>query len=352
MFVVVHTATLHLATAGLNPEFHSVRLSLREKQSFYEHLSQFVRGGVPLPMAVEKLASTSSGSLRGVFLKLRDGLAGGLSVPDAFAALAPALGETERAAIAALGRSGRMESGLQELSNYFGALAKAREEILQRSLWPLFSLNFGFLALNIPKLLGEGGTHAYLKSTAFLFFVFYGLLAIVALSIPLLRDAGSHNATLDWILRRVPLIGKVRRSLSLARFCATYDMQLEAGVNVIDSLIAAGHASQSGLIESAMARTVPRVREGAQVGPLLAESRAFPESFVRTFLVAEETGELDRALGRLAIQYQADGLGRLERLSHLIPRIVSLSVMIYLGWEIVSMYKGYLDGIMRQFGSD
>ena len=74
---------------------------------------------------------------------------------------------------------------------------------------------------------------------------------------------GRTDPAIDWLLGRVPLVGKLRRNLALSRFCATYEMQLQAGINVYDSLRAAADASQSARIEAFIAqRAAARARRG------------------------------------------------------------------------------------------
>jgi type II secretory pathway component PulF len=167
----------------------------------------------------------------------------------------------------------------------------------------------------------------------------------------LLADAGANSATIDWFLQRIFFVGKIRRAFSLSRFCATYDMQLEAGVNVIDSLTAAGKASRSGRISRAVDATLPEVRQGEQVGAHLAASGAFPLSFTQTFLVAEETGDLDKALARLSTEYQAEAMTRLNTASVWLPQILYFSLLMYFGWTVIHFYMGYFDSIERQVGS-
>ncbi len=325
-------------------------LSLREKQSFYDHLAQLLRAGIPFPSAVEKLATTSHGSLRSVLKRLRAALDRGDTVADAFSRLRE-VGDMERTTVAALARTGRMDRGLQQLSEYFGALDQARREVIKRSTYPLFILHFGVLILNAPLLFSGGGLPAYLRATGSVLFFVYGAAIIVALLVPLLRDAGAVNSTMDRLLRTLPVIGGIRRAFALSRFCGTYDMQLEAGVNVIDSLEAAGRASRSALIQRAARRAVSSVRDGSQVGPLLAQSRAFPEEMIRSFLVAEETGQLDRELPRMTTEYLKEGLGKLSALSEWGPRLMYVGILMYLGWNVVMGYKGYLDTVTRQIDS-
>ncbi len=342
--------TLHFTARTL--KLSPVQLSLREKQSLYQHLSQLLRAGITFPSAVEKLAATSNGSPRRFLRKLRELLGDGQTVAESFAVLRPAVGEMECTAISALERTGRIDRGLQQLSDYFGAMDMARKEMLRRSAYPIVLLHVGILAQSViyavqklPESAAVSGVTVFLQHAGFSLFVLYGLIAILWLLIPMLTDAGARSPAMDWFLQRIFFVGKIRRAFSLARFCATYDMQLEAGVNVIDSLTAAGRASRSARIAKAVNATLVDVRQGGQVGPRLAETGVFPMSFTQTFLVAEETGELDQALARLSTEYQAEALTRLGTFSQWLPQILYFALLIYFGWTVISFYIGYFDNL-------
>lgn len=327
-----------------------MRLSLRDKARFYHHTAQLLRSGTSLPQAMDRLSTTASGSLR-VFLRdISRALTNGATFSDALSGTRAA-SEMERSAIAALERTGRLEEGLQQLGGYYEALNRARSEIIRRSAYPLVILHIGVLVMNLPVIFAAGGLPEYLRRTGTLMFFFYAVIIGVALLIPLLRDAGAANPGMDWLLRKVPLIGKIRRAFAVSRFCAAYDTQLNAGVNVMDSLDAAARASRSGLVRAAVDDSLPEVRSGARVGPLLAKHRAFPQDLKESFLVAEETGGLDRELPRLAAEYQQEALTRLGSFSEWMPRLIYFGVVGFLAWNIISGYKQYIDGMMSQLDS-
>jgi type II secretory pathway component PulF len=352
VFFVVHRAGLSLAPGSLNPELRAVSLSLREKQSLYHSLAQLVRSGVPFPSALENLARTTRGGMRNVVRRLKDSVAGGQTVGEAFARQHPAVGEMEMGVIAATERAGKLERGLTQLSEYFGALEQARAGILKKCAYPAFVLHFGVFALSLRTLLFGGGVAAYLKQTFGFLALVYGVVLVIALLVPLMRDAGSVSAALDALLRTLPLVGKIRSALSTSRFCATYEMQLDAGINVIDALQAAQRASRSGLIRRAVARAIPEVRGGAQVGAALAASGAFPEPMIRCFCIGEQTGEIDQELKRLAAEYQAEGLARLETLAEWLPRLFYIAILGYVGYGVIVWYQSYLSQAMGLLDSN
>jgi type IV pilus assembly protein PilC len=341
---VVHASGLSLAVGSLNPELRAVSLRFREKQSLYHSLGQLLRSGVTFPAALQQLAPSSRGSLRRLLGQLNRSIESGSTVAEAFAAQRPGVSEMEAGIVAAVERAGRLDRGLMQLATYFGALEAARSTALKRAAYPIFVLHFGILALGVKTLVTQG-VGPYVREVGSLLLLVYGIALVIALAVPLLSDAGATSRVMDALLRSIPLIGSIRRNFAVFRFCSTYEMQLGAGVNVMDSLKAAGRASRSGLIATTVARALPEVVKGDQVGPLLSRGSAFPESMLRDLTVAEQTGRLDEELDRLAEEHQRAALSSLDLLAEWVPRLIYLGVVAYVGFRIVSFYAGYMKTI-------
>lgn len=323
-----------------------MRLSFREKQNLYQSLGQLLRSGMTFPAALQSLSRTSRGRLRQLLTQLNGAISGGLTVGESFEAQRPAISTLESGIVAAVERAGRLDRGLTQLSEYFGALESARAGVMRKVAYPLFMLHFGILILGLPTLLASGAL-AYARETGFVFALIYGVAIVAAFAVPMLRDLGATNSGVDALLRMIPLIGGLRRDFSVARFCATYGIQLDAGVNVMDGLSAAARASQSALIESSVKLAIPEVRGGAQVGPLLAVGGAFPEDVMRSIGVGEDTGRLGEELDRLAREYQAAAITKLDVLADWAPKIIYLCILIYLCYRIVMLYQSYLQQALQ-----
>lgn len=325
-------------------------LSLREKQLFYDQLGQLLRAGLSIGPALTKLALTARGSVSSLIRGVQRELERGEPIGDAFRKARPALSEMEQATIAGHARSGQLVAGCAQLSSYFGAMHAARAAVRARMAYPLFILCFGVLILRAPLLVTHG-VEAYLKATGTVLGIFAATVVVMAVLVPLLRDAGTFMPMLDDLLRDLPFVGKIRTAFAVSRFCSTYNMQLDAGVNVMDSLSEASRASRSGLIHLAVKRALPELRRGAQAGEQLARTpAAFPKDMLSAIIVAEETGRLDQTLTRLAEEYRAEGFRRIDIAAEWIPRLIYLSIVLYLGWQIVMLAAGYvrqLDSLMR-----
>ena len=316
-------------------------LRLRDKQSLYHSLGQLLRSGVTFPAALQKLAPTARGRLRALLRALNSAVERGSTIAEAFAAQRPAVSEMEASIVAAVERAGRLDRGLTQLAEYFGALDAARRGIWKKLAYPIFILHFGVLSLGIGTLISQG-LGAYVHEVGSLLLLVYAVALLVAIAVPMLSEAGARSAGLDAVLRAIPQIGAIRQNFAVARFCSTYEMQLGAGVNVMDSLKAAGRASRSGLIAGTVAAAVPEVLKGGEVGPLLARGSAFPEEMLRSFSVGEQTGRIDEELDRLSAEHRAVALAKLDSLAEWLPRLLYLVVAAYIGYRIVSFYAGYL----------
>lgn len=316
-------------------------LSYGEKQHFFTNLAQLLRSGVALPKALETLKRTSSGAVRGTVKKLLRQFDKDATASDAFQSLDPDLGPMERATLSAAARTGRLDYTLNRLADYFQTLLRARRAIFQQSAYPVFVLHFALLTWKV-ELLVTAGLPAYLRATLPMFFWVWGVALAIAVIVPIFDDLGAKLAVIDDFLRDLPLFGKVRTSLSVARFCGTYDMQLDAGVNVMDSILSAAEASRSGLLHRAVQRGLPSLRAGKSVGDIMEDyPGALPPDALESFLIGEQTGNLHQTLPQLQVRYEEQGLNRLAVLAEWLPRMLYIGVACFVGWRIISFYQNY-----------
>ena len=330
-----------------------VKLSLREKQNLYHELQQFLTSGIPLSQAVEALMPETGGSVRRVLSRLLELFLAGSSVPDAFGSLQPTFGNLELSMISASSNTGRLEQSFTYLSNYFGALEGVREKTVRGFLWPAFQFHVAVFVSNlIPLFLGAMSWNDYvLRCVITLGSCYLGAMVLWFVGVTL-TTMGRTDGTVDFLLGRIPLIGKLRRNLALSRFCATYEMQLQAGINVYDSLHAAADASQSARIEKFVASALPSVQGGSSFGSTLTGKGVLPSALQRAIRLGEETGDLDENLQRWAVYYQQAAVRALDTAGAWIPRIFYFLMAGYLIYCIISSQlaeiksmQGIMDGI-------
>ena len=314
-----------------------MRLPPRDNQTFYHSLAQLVRSGVDLPGALAKLQTATRGRRRSLLRGLQSALRDGHTIGEAFAGQ-PLVSPLEAQVVAASAAGGRLETGFERLAEYYGAAADAAATLRKRLAYPVYVLHFSVFAMAAPKLF-TAGADAFLKETVSILGSIYALAALAWILWTCLRDAGSTGALTDKLLRALPLVGKTRRHFAVARFCMIYELQLGAGINVLDALNTAGKASRSGWILNVVAGILPKVRAGSQVGPLLAASGAFPEDVTRGIMMGEDLGRLDQELQRLAATAQAEGLSSLKSASFWIYQMLYLATLLSVAYRIIQGFQ-------------
>ena len=332
-----------------------MKLSLNEKQTFYHELGRFAQSGITMPQAVESLAADSGGALRRAFDQLSKLFLGGESVAGAFARLQPAIGSMEVALIEASDRSGRLEQAFQYLSSYFGTLDTVRAGIIKRAMWPVIQLHLGVVMLNfasgfVEGTIGGGGFSLvrFVAQCLGTLGIFYLIIAAGVGGGLFLTRTARTSVDVDRVLSWIPMIGKLRRNLALSRFCASYEMQLAAGVNVMDSVRAAGEASQSARVRAEVARMVPEMMGGVSIGTLIVGRQVFPKAFQSSVRSGEATGTLDADLRRWADYYQKAAIDALEAAGAWLSRIVTTGILFYLGYKIVVTYSEVMGATYKQ----
>ncbi|HEY7562463.1 MAG TPA: type II secretion system F family protein, partial [Gaiellaceae bacterium] len=138
---------------------------------------------------------------------------------------------------------------------------------------------------------------------------------------------------------RAPMgIGKVIVKIGMARFSRTLSTLVAAGVDIIRSLEITGATAGNSLIEDATVVVRERVTQGVPIAVPLAESPIFPPMVSHMVRVGEETGELDKMLGKIADFYEDEVDSSIANLTSIIEPLMMIAVGCVVGVIIISMY--------------
>jgi type IV pilus assembly protein PilC len=138
---------------------------------------------------------------------------------------------------------------------------------------------------------------------------------------------------------RAPMgIGKVIVKIGMARFSRTLSTLVAAGVDIIRSLEITGATAGNSLIEDATVVVKERVTQGVPIAVPLAESPIFPPMVSHMVRVGEETGELDKMLGKIADFYEDEVDSSIANLTSIIEPLMMIAVGCVVGVIIISMY--------------
>ena len=138
---------------------------------------------------------------------------------------------------------------------------------------------------------------------------------------------------------KLPLkIGDVVLKVTMARFSRTLSTLVASGVDIIKALEITGQTAGNWVIEEALGDVRQRVHEGVPIAQPLIENPIFPPMVSQMVKIGEETGELEKMLGKIADFYEDEVDASIATLTSIIEPIMMIGVGLMVGVIIISMY--------------
>jgi type IV pilus assembly protein PilC len=133
-------------------------------------------------------------------------------------------------------------------------------------------------------------------------------------------------------------IGDVVLKVTMARFSRTLSTLVASGVDIIKSLEITATTSGNWVVEEALGTVRARVHEGVTIAQPLLENPIFPPMVSQMVKIGEETGELEKMLGKIADFYEDEVDSSIQTLTSIIEPIMMIAVGMMVGVIIISMY--------------
>jgi type IV pilus assembly protein PilC len=153
------------------------------------------------------------------------------------------------------------------------------------------------------------------------------------------KSTESGRQLWDRFKLRVPMkIGDVVLKVTMARFSRTLSTLVAAGVDIIKALEITGQTAGNWVIEHALAGVRAKVHEGVPIAQPLIENEIFPPMVSQMVKIGEETGELEKMLGKIADFYEDEVDAAISSLTSIIEPIMMIMVGCMVGVIIIAMY--------------
>jgi type IV pilus assembly protein PilC len=153
------------------------------------------------------------------------------------------------------------------------------------------------------------------------------------------KRSESGRPAWDRFKLHVPMrIGETVRKVTMARFSRTLATLMGAGVDIIKALEITGQTTGNAVVEAALADVRAKVHEGVPIAQPLADNEVFPPMVSQMVKIGEETGELEKMLGKIADFYEEEVDASIQSLTSIIEPIMMIGVGVMVGIIIISMY--------------
>lgn len=335
------------AQRPLNQVEH-IRPNPESKTVFLRSLSTMVMAGVTVDRSLDYLADqVDDPKLSEICRGMSQRIQGGFPLSAAMNCYPQAFSRLQLRLVQMGEKTGLLDNVLQELSRYE---EKERALVLKvkSSLgYPAFIFVVAMvMMLLVPPFLMKGMfgliegsgveppllTVVVMKVTTFLRTpLFYALLTLVvgggAYLGPMWMRRAENRKRLAQALMKVPALGRVYRTVAVARFCRALSVQVECGMNPLGALPVSAEVTENPLLVEAIRSATGRLSEGEGFAPSLESTGFFPKLMLNMVQAGEESASLGELLHKAAEMYEAE-------VDHVLDTFTALlepAIMIFIG---------------------
>lgn len=255
-------------------------------------------------------------------------------------------------------RTGRLDSVLFHMGEYYSDLNQVKREFINSLLWPLVQLLFALIAIGImvyvPDLLNDPGSDE--PPVDILGIGVYGfwplmtyisgvlLLFLLATTIAVLGAYGYLNP-LAKLVRKLPLVGPTLSIFAEARFVQTLSLALSSGMDVWTSVELAFLSAHNPLYQAKAAAAGQAVLNGRELHQILDETGVLSAETIDAVRLGEETGRLSETLAKHFHVLRGEAKTLLARVGFLASTAIWILISALLILVIFRVFMTYLGSI-------
>jgi len=299
------------------------RATTKELSLFLRQFSTLLSSKVPLMDSLKTLlAQTTSSGVKDMIFDLISGLDAGLSLSQAMARGESIFSSFYIEMVKSGEISGRLEEVFSYLADYAENEASLNSKAKAAMIYPAFIVGVFVLvgavisitvAPQMSDIFQEFGQNPPFLTKMLIgfgkFLTNWGILVGIVLAgglaalINYLRTLEGQNLWSFWSMK-VPIIGKIYKSIYLSRFAESFGTLLHGGISVVQALEVAGSATGNFVFEQLGHEIAEGVRRGEPISKLLQNyPDYFPPLVSQMVYVGENTGRLDSLLKRVSVYY-------------------------------------------------
>jgi len=337
-------------------------VSLRTLVFFTRQLSTMFSAGLTIEKAITDLEKEEKNKkFSKVLRKIGEDIRKGFSLSEAMEQHPGVFNPLYVALVQAGEASGTLHTVLDELSDYLEKIEDTKRKVTSAMAYPVFILIFligviwGMFYFIIPMFaevyadfnatlptptVWAINISNFIVNNLFLAILVF-LLSIVGLFLVYLTDRGRY--VMDTIKLRIPVIGGVVTNSIMSKFSRTFSILMAAGVPIMDTMELTENVVQNAVVEGAVRRARVLVKEGYGVANAFRRTGEFPPTLLQMLSTGEETGDMDKLLGKAAQFYEKLVDSVIDRLTSLIEPLLIVMMALVVGTIIVVIYLPIFD---------
>lgn len=332
-------------------------VSLKVLVFFTRQMSTMFSAGLTIEKSLSNLAKEEKNKkFQKVLTRLANDIKKGFSLSEAMEQHPGVFNALYVSLVKAGEVSGTLHTVLDELSTYLEKIEDTRRKVWSALTYPFFIVFFLIIVVwvlfyyIIPQFQSvyanfnadlPGPTLVAISISEFIrdniFFAFMLILAaVMTIFLIYLSDRGKY--VIDSFILRFPVIGNMINNSIMSKFSRTFSILMASGVPIMETLELVENVVQNAVIESAVRKARIMVKEGYSVAGAFKKTEVFPPTLLQLISTGEETGDMDKLLGKAAEFFEKLVDSVIDRLTSLIEPILIIMMAGVVGSIIIVIY--------------
>lgn len=321
-------------------------------------MATMINAGIPIAQSLDILARGSENpSLQNVMNTIRQDVEAGTNLSIALAKFPLLFDELYRNLVAAGEQSGMLDSMMDKIAAYKEKFEAIKSQIKSALIYPAATILVAFvvtavlLIFVIPQfeqLFQNFGaelptlTQVVINLSAVFqewWWAIFGVLIGGGVSITYAyKRSPKMQYALDRLILRFPVVGKIVKKATIARFTRTLATMFAAGVPLVEALESVAGATGNRLYYDATHEIKADVSTGQQLALSMTTTGLFPTMVTQMVAIGEEAGELETMLSKVADFYEQEVDDAVAAMSSLMEPFIMVIIGVLVGGLVVAMY--------------
>lgn len=301
-------------------------IKVRDLIQLFVHLEQLQKAGVPLLDALADVRDTSeSTKLRDIMTEIHREVSEGSSLSQAMATHPSVFPQIFVSLVGAGEETGNLTNSFSQLIRHLKWTDAMNVKVKKATRYPkilivvvigVIWLMMGHVVPQVVEFLDNIGqelpaiTLALIATSKF-FSEYFAYVIAGLVSLYLFFRIGrsvseGFRYQTDGLALRLPVMGSLIRKIALSRFCQTFGVLFNSGLEILKCLDSAQATAGNMVIAEALTNIREKVQEGSPLSVAMNNSGEFPSLVVRMVRIGEESGNLTDVLQQVADFYDRD----------------------------------------------
>lgn len=333
----------------------SGRVKMAEVGMLFRQMGELLRAGVPMLRTLDTLVrSASRPGMLAVVRDLREQVAQGRTLADAMQDQPRVFTSLHWSMVHAGEEAGFLEDVLENLAGFIERQDELRSKVRGLLIYPCVLLGIGtvlmtlILALLVPKFKGFFPDMTLPIPTRIIFAasdlltqhaaLLVAVLFLLGVGLVAFARSEVGRSLRERLRLSLPLLGKLNRSVSVARFCRILGTMLHNGVPILRALDISKDATGSAILAAQIEHAAENVRAGEPLAEPFRDSGIFSPDVIEMIAVAEESNQMDTVLVRVADTVER----RTNRQVDTVMRLIEPLILVVLAGTIGFVAVGLL----------